>query len=339
MTCFKPINYVELHMSHYAPIISAFVTLILGVMLTLSKVGTIQDIPNERSLHAEPIARTGGVALVAGILSGWMMLIQFWAWWIVLPVLGLFVLSLVDDVRNLSPRTRLLGHFIAALIVLFGAGVSWLWWLPVLLFIVWMTNLYNFMDGSDGLAGGMALFGFSFYGIAGLINGNEPFAMMNFSIGAAALGFLYHNFHPAKVFLGDAGSIPLGFLAAAFGVWGWQQGYWPFWFPILVFSPFVSDATMTLFKRAWSRENLAQAHRNHYYQRLVQMGWGHRNTALAEYVLMLLAGVSALWGTGLDVQGQGNLLAWWGAIYLGLTMWVDRRWRQHEAMKENVTDV
>jgi UDP-N-acetylmuramyl pentapeptide phosphotransferase/UDP-N-acetylglucosamine-1-phosphate transferase len=326
-------------MSHYAPIISAFVTLILGVMLTLSKTGTIQDIPNDRSLHTELIPRTGGIALMAGILSGWMMLIQFWAWWIVLPALGLFVLSLVDDIRNLSPRTRLLGHFVAALIVVGWSGVSWLWCLPVLLFIVWMTNLYNFMDGSDGLAGGMALFGFSFYGIAGLINGNEPFAMLNFSIGAAALGFLYHNFYPAKVFLGDAGSIPLGFLAASFGVWGWQQGYWPFWFPILVFSPFVADATMTLLKRAWSRKNLAQAHRSHYYQRLVQMGWGHRNTAIVEYVLMLLAGVSALWGTGLDVQGQGNLLAWWGAIYLGLTMWVDRRWRQYEAMKENITDV
>jgi UDP-GlcNAc:undecaprenyl-phosphate/decaprenyl-phosphate GlcNAc-1-phosphate transferase len=325
-------------MSHYAPIISAFVTLVLGLMLTLSKIGTIQDIPNDRSLHAQPTPRTGGIALMAGILSGWMMLIQFWAWWIVLPVLGLFVLSLVDDIRNLSPKMRLLVHFIAAMIVVGGSGVSWLWCLPVLLYIVWMTNLYNFMDGSDGLAGGMALFGFSFYGIAGLINGNEPFAMMNFSIGAAALGFLYHNFYPAKVFLGDSGSIPLGLLAAAFGIWGWQQGYWPFWFPILVFSPFVADATVTLLKRAWNRENLAQAHRSHYYQRLVQMSWGHRKTAIVEYVLMLLAGVSALWGTGLDVQGQANLLAWWGAIYLGLTMWVDRRWRQYEAMKENITD-
>jgi UDP-GlcNAc:undecaprenyl-phosphate GlcNAc-1-phosphate transferase len=325
-------------MSHYAPIISAFVTLILGVMMSLSKTGTIQDFPNDRSLHAEPIPRTGGIALAAGILSGWMMLIQYWAWWIVLPMLGLFVLSLVDDMRSLSPWLRLFGHFIAALIVVGWSGVPLLWGLPVLLFIMWMTNLYNFMDGSDGLAGGMALFGFSFYGFAGLINGNEPFAMMNFSIGAAALGFLYHNFHPAKMFLGDAGSIPLGFLAAAFGVWGWLQGYWPFWFPILAFSPFVADATMTLLKRAWGRENLAQAHRSHYYQRLVQMGWGHRNTAIAEYALMLLAGVSALWGTGLDVQGQANLLAWWGAIYLGLTIWVDRRWRQYKAMKENTTD-
>jgi UDP-GlcNAc:undecaprenyl-phosphate GlcNAc-1-phosphate transferase len=317
-------------MSHYAPIISAFVTLILGLMLTLSKVGTLQDIPNERSLHVEPVPRTGGIALMAGILSGWLMLIPSWAWWIVLPALGLFVLSLLDDVRNLSPRMRLLGHFLAAVMVVGGSGVSWVWAVPVVLFLVWMTNLYNFMDGSDGLAGGMALFGFSFYGIVGLMNGNEAFAMMNFSIGAAALGFLYHNAYPAKIFLGDAGSIPLGFLAGAFGVWGWQQGYWPIWFPVLVFSPFVADASFTLLRRAWHRENLTHAHRNHYYQRLVQMGWGHRNTAIVEYVLMLLAGASALWGIGLDISGQANLLAWWAAIYLGLTMWIDRRWRLHE---------
>ncbi len=315
-------------MTHYSPLISAFVTLLLALILTLNKNGTLQDIPNERSLHTEPIPRTGGIALMAGILSGWMLLIQFWAWWIVLPALGLFVLSLVDDVRSLSPRIRLLGHFVAAAIVLWGAAVPVLWLLPVLLFIVWMTNLYNFMDGSDGMAGGMALFGFSFYGVAGLMHGNDAFAMMNFSVGAAALGFLYHNFHPARVFMGDAGSIPLGFLAAAFGVWGWQQGYWPFWFPILVFSPFVADATLTLLKRARRREKLAQAHRGHYYQRLVQMGWGHRNTAIIEYVLMVLAGASALWGIGLDIQGQGNLLASWGAIYLGLAVWIDRCWRQ-----------
>ena len=325
-------------MTHYPPVISAFVTMMLTLILTLNKNGTIQDIPNERSLHTEPIPRVGGVAIMAGILSGWILLVQFWAWWIVLPMLGLFALSLVDDVRNLPAKMRLIGHFAAAMIVLWGAGVEWLWLLPVLLFIVWMTNLYNFMDGSDGLAGGMTLFGFSFYGIAGLINGNEAFAMMNFSIGAAALGFLYHNFHPAKVFMGDAGSVPLGFLAAAFGVWGWQQGYWPFWYPFLVFSPFVTDATVTLIRRVRRKENLAQAHRNHYYQRLVQMGWGHRNTAVAEYALMLLAGASALWGIGMDAQGQGNLLAWWGAVYLGLAMWVDRRWQQHKAMNKDAAD-
>jgi UDP-GlcNAc:undecaprenyl-phosphate GlcNAc-1-phosphate transferase len=325
-------------MTHYPPIISALVTMMLTLILMMNKIGSIEDVPNERSLHTEPIPRIGGIAIIAGILSGWILLFQYWAWWIVLPVFGLFALSLVDDVRNLSARTRLLGHFAAAIMVLAGAGVEWLWLLPVLLFIVWMTNLYNFMDGSDGLAAGMALFGFSFYGIAGLINSNEPFAMLNFSVGAAALGFLYHNFHPARVFMGDAGSIPLGFLASAFGVWGWQLGYWPFWYPILVFSPFVIDATVTLLKRARRGENLAHAHRSHYYQHLVQMGWGHRNTAIAEYALMLLTGASALWGIGLDAQSQGNLLAFWSAVYMGLAMWIDRRWRQYEAMKRSAAD-
>jgi len=317
-------------MSHYSPLISAFITLLLTLILSLNKQGLLQDIPNDRSLHTEPIPRTGGIALMAGILSGWMLMIKFWEWWIVLPTLGLFVLSLVDDMQNLTPRSRLIGHFVAAMIVLGGAGVGLYWLLPVLLFIVWMTNLYNFMDGSDGLASGMALFGFSFYGVGGLMHGDEIFAMMNFSIGAAALGFLYHNFHPAKVFLGDAGSIPLGFLASAFGVWGWQQGYWPFWFPVLVFSPFVADATFTLLKRVKRREKLSEAHRNHYYQRLVQMGWGHRNTAIAEYLLMFLVGATAVWGISLDVKMQGNLLAWWGTIYLGLSMWIDNRWKRHQ---------
>ena len=276
---------------------------------------------------------------MAGILSGWMLLFNNLAWWIVVPALGLFLLSLVDDVRNLPVKIRLLGHIAAAIILAAGAGVEWFWLLPVILFAVWMTNLYNFMDGSDGLAAGMAAFGFTFYAIAGLLNGNQPFAMLNFSIGAAVLGFLYYNFHPARVFMGDSGSITLGFLAAAFGVWGWELGYWPFWYPILVFSPFVIDATVTLVKRVRYRENILEAHRGHYYQHLVQMGWGHRNTAIAEYLLMLLAGATALWGIRLEAWQQGNLLAAWAAVYLGLAIWIDRCWRKHETLKSSAFDV
>ena len=297
----------------------------------------IRDPLEEPSGGIEPLPQIGGIALMAGMLAGWVLMIKFWPWWAVLPALGLFAMSLVTDMRDLTLRTRLTGHFIAAACVLLGAGISWIWLLPALLFIVWMTNLYRLMDGSDGIAGGMALFGFTFYGFAGLKHDDLIFAMMNFSVGAAALGFLYHNFYPAKVLLGAAGSIPLGFLAAAFGVWGWQLGYWPFWFPILVFSPFVMDATLTLLKRARNKENLTDAHRGHYYQRLLQMGWSHRKTAIAEFVLMVLAGISALIGLGLDVSGQGNLLAYWGAIYLGISMWIDQRWRVHQ-QSEKIND-
>ena len=315
-------------MNQYPPLVSAFVTLILALVLALNKDGLLQDIPNERSLHTEPIPRTGGIALIAGVFSGWVLMFKLWLWWIMIPVLGLFVLSLIDDARNLKPGTKLIGHIVAAVIVVLEANIDWAWVIPVLLFIVWMTNLYNFMDGSDGMAGGMALFGFSFYGIASLMKGNESFAMMNFTIGAAALGFLYHNFYPAKIFLGDAGSIPLGFLAAVFGVWGWQQGYWPFWFPMQVFSPFIVDATLTLVQRIRRREKVMLAHRTHYYQRLIQMGWGHQKTAIYEYVLMVAAGLSAIWGLDLEAHAQANLLVWSLAIYLGLSIKIDKLWKQ-----------
>ena len=322
--------------THYAPLFSALVTWVLAFMLAMGRAGfIIHDIPNERSLHDKPVPRTGGIALMAGVLSGWVLLTQFWAWWIVLPLLCLFALSLLDDMRGLSAKMRLAGHFIAALIAVAGAGVSLPWFVPVLLFVVWMINLYNFMDGSDGLAGGMALFGFGSYGVGAWLAGDEGFVLLNFSVAAAAAGFLWFNFHPAKIFMGDAGSISLGFLAAALGVAGWQSGYWPFWFPLLVFAPFAADATFTLLKRVRCGEKLSQAHRSHYYQRLVQMGWGHRNTALVEYALMLLAGASALWGIGLSAQGQALLLAGWGAIYLGLATWLDRGWRSHHAKQGN----
>ena len=324
-------------MTHYAPLVSVLVTLVLTFILMTGKTGFIvRDIPNERSLHSTPVPRVGGIALMAGVLSGWGLLMPFLAWWVALPMLMLFALSLLDDVRNLSPQTRLIGHFIAALAAVTGAGVSLLWFVPVLLFIVWMTNLYNFMDGSDGLAGGMALFGFGCYGVGAWLGGNGAFALLNFSVAAAALGFLFFNFYPARVFMGDAGSIPLGFLAAVFGVSGWQAGYWPFWFPLLAFSPFIADATATLLRRAWRGEKLSQAHRGHYYQRLVQMGWGHRNTAFAEYVLMLLAGTSALWGASMGNTGQVCLLLGWCLIYLTLMLWADKHWREYQSVEKKI---
>ncbi len=308
--------------------------MLLTFVLLYSKAGKdIQDIPNERSLHATPTPRIGGVGLMAGALSGWALMFKSLAWWVILPLLLLFIVSLLDDMRGLPVKQRLLAHFAAAALLVLGSGLvsqHLVLALVVLLLAVWMTNLYNFMDGSDGLAGGMAFFGFTIYGIASLMSHADTQAMLNFSIGAAALGFLYHNFYPAKVFMGDAGSIPLGFLVAAMGLWGWQQGHWPAWFPAMVFSPFVVDATVTLVKRALRGAKVTEAHREHYYQRLVQMGWGHRNVALAEYALMLGAGGSALWGLGQSSGTPWLLFLVWGGIYLVLMLAVDLRWRAYQ---------
>jgi UDP-N-acetylmuramyl pentapeptide phosphotransferase/UDP-N-acetylglucosamine-1-phosphate transferase len=318
-------------MTHYAPLISAFVCLLLTTVILHSKFGKgIQDIPNERSLHATPIPRIGGVGLMAGVLAGWAWMFYSLVWWLVLPVLILFIVSLIDDMQGLPVSKRLATHLVAASILVVGSGFLSQQGIAiaviVLLLVVWMTNLYNFMDGSDGLAGGMALSGFTIYGIAALMNNNDAFAMVNFTIGAAALGFLYNNFHPAKIFMGDSGSIPLGFLAAGIGLWGWQQGYWPIWFPVLVFSPFVVDASVTLVKRALRGAKVSEAHREHYFQRLIQMGWGHRNVALIEYGLMLAAGISALVVLH-DTFPWQTLLAW-AAIFGLLMLLVDVAWKK-----------
>ena len=320
-------------MSHYSPIVAALVTMLLTTIILFSKFGKeIQDIPNERSLHVAPVPRIGGVGLMAGLLAGWALMVTSLMWWIVVPLIGLFVISLLDDMHNLTVKKRIFAHLAAAAILVAGSGLltqqGLLISILVLLLTVWMTNLYNFMDGSDGLAGGMALFGFSMYGIAALIGHDDTQAMMNFTVGAAALGFLYNNFHPAKVFMGDAGSIPLGFLAAGMGLWGWQQGYWAAWFPFMVFSPFIVDASATLVKRSLRGVKVTEAHREHYYQRLIQMGWGHGNVAIVEYVLMLAAGVSSLWVLQQDMPWQ--LLIVWCGIYISLMVIADLSWKRFQ---------
>lgn len=318
-------------MSHYSPIVAALVTLLLTFILLRSKLGKeVQDIPNDRSLHEMPIPRIGGVSLMAGVLSGWVLMLPSLKWWMMAPLITLFLVSLLDDIYGLPVRKRLLTHVIASAIFVVGSGLivtqGFVIALALLFLTVWVINLYNFMDGSDGLAGGMALFGFTFYGVAALMSQNDTFAMLNFSIGAAALSFLFNNFHPAKVFMGDAGSIPLGFLAAAMGLWGWQQNLWAAWFPLLVFSPFIVDASITLLKRALRGEKITEAHREHYYQRAIQLGLGHRNVALIEYALMAMVGISAL--SVLHEVFPGEVFLVWSVIYAALMLLMDAHWKR-----------
>ena len=159
--------------------------------------------------------------------------------------------------------------------------------------IVWSMNLYNFMDGANGLAGGMAVHRVWAYALAALA---AELAIWRSS--APSSRALRLDFWPGISIQRASSSAmqgldPLGFLAAAVGVLGWQQGVWPFWFPLLVFSPFVLDATVTLVRRALRGEKVWQAHKVHYYQRLVGLGWSHRRMALAEYAIMVAAAGSA----------------------------------------------
>lgn len=301
---------------------------------------TVMDQPNHRSLHAVPTPRIGGLGVLAGVLGGAMAILTLhgelslplWTLLLLLILLGGF--CFVDDRRGLSAALRLPVHLaIAAVWVAssgkVGAGDTAGWLIPMgLMFALgWMMNLYNFMDGSNGLAGGMAVFGFGAYGVAAALAGQPELAALAFVVTAAALAFLFFNFDPARVFLGDVGSIPLGFLAGALGLWGWQAMAWPAWFPLLVFSPFIVDATVTLLRRGLRGQKVWQAHHDHAYQRLIRSGWSHRRLALAAYLLMAGCALSALVLRFSDKSWVTAGLALWGLIYAGMLLAVEYHWR------------
>jgi UDP-N-acetylmuramyl pentapeptide phosphotransferase/UDP-N-acetylglucosamine-1-phosphate transferase len=292
------------------------------------------DIPNDRSLHIVPTPRVGGWGIVPVAVMATLLLAPT-LWYAALGTAFLAAISQIDDRRGLSARVRFTAHLCAVigLVVLFPADAP-LWFLVILAFLmIWLVNLYNFMDGADGLAGGMALFGFAGYA-AGALLSVHPLPELAWSataVSGAALGFLLFNFHPARIFLGDAGSISLGFLAGALGYWGWRAGVWPVWFPVLVFAPFIADASITLARRLLRGEKFWQAHREHYYQRMVRSGIGHTRTALTWYVLMLAGIMLAVYALGRSVTFQSCVLAAWIAVLCATGAWVDLRWRRFQS--------
>jgi UDP-N-acetylmuramyl pentapeptide phosphotransferase/UDP-N-acetylglucosamine-1-phosphate transferase len=318
-----------------AALVPAVVTIVAIALLQASPLAArIIDHPGERSLHSTATPRFGGIGLVAGAIP---VILHFGTPEIRLlavAAVALAVVSLVDDLKNLPVAVRLPCHLAAAalaVVVAWPDGVH-----PgaaalaiaagAVLAIAWMTNLFNFMDGADGLAGGMALIGFAAFALAAFRGGEVAIACASLALSAASAGFLAFNFPPARVFLGDAGSIPLGFLVGALGALGAARNVWPWWFPVLVFSPFIVDATVTLGRRMARGERFLQAHRVHYYQRLVLGGWSHRRLAAAQWILMLAVAASAIFALEQQAPGQVAIISSWVIAYAVLLLSIDRRY-------------
>ncbi len=356
--------------------------LILAVLLKTGWAWDIAtDVPNHRSLHSRPTPRVGGLGLLpASLLTGAAMAPTFRL--AALVALAIALVSQIDDRRGLPARVRFAAQLLGALVFLgvgsafgpahaalaaavgaspFGAGVVLLISVFLVIAFVWSMNLYNFMDGTDGLAGGMACIGFGCYAFAAffamhhsggrldassLSDAGLPhfvalrdIALASCAVAGAAVGFLYWNLPPARLFMGDAGSVPLGFLAAALGWLGWAHGAWPALFPFMVFSPFAADATVTLLRRLMRGERFWEAHREHYYQRMVRMGWSRVRVLSICYGAMLCIGVCALCYTfvptshiasGVDVPLCRAMLAAFCCLgIVGLGAFVDRRWSRY----------
>lgn len=257
---------------------------------------SVMDIPNERSSHAVPTPRGGGAAIIMVFYMGLFYFresIDMQLFYALLCGLPVALIGLLDDIFTLSSKIRFLIQSVSAIIALyFLGGVTFIdfvlfelqgWWLNIIVFfaIVWLTNLYNFLDGIDGYAGSEAVT----VGLGLFLLFHNPLGLV---IVAAALGFLMFNWHQASIFMGDIGSTTLGFIFAVFVFADTGEGSIYVWLVLL--SLFWFDATLTLIRRYLNGERISQAHKKHAYQRLVQSGWAHDKvvwTALLYNLLFL----------------------------------------------------
>lgn len=320
-------------------LLAFFLPLIAGCLLLSEPVASrlpraLLDIPCDRSLHDRPILRIGGLCIWLGVLTSWSFIPvheQGFSFTVYFCVIVLIFISFLDDFFRISPVVRLFTHLFASFLwvyIFFTSESFGVLVLVLALSLTWMTNLFNFMDGSDGLAGCMACVGFGFYGLAAFLAGDMQFACFNWAVSLASLAFLFYNAPPARMFMGDAGSIPLGFLAGVSGIIGWKAGLWPWFFPILVFSFFVMDATITLFKRLLRAERIWHAHCDHYYQRLAKLKagvGGHRHVLKIGCITMLLSGIFGI----LSIYCL-NLRIWllgWLIWYLYFFIKIDKKYK------------
>ncbi|MBI1907533.1 MAG: glycosyltransferase family 4 protein [Rhodocyclales bacterium] len=316
-------------MSTVLVLVASMALSMLVIKLRLLFAGRGLDLPGHRSLHQTPVPHGGGLGvIVVALVAGWWYGLD--AMWLV-GVAVLASVSLLDDWVHLPFWLRLGVHLgvAASVVFLHGLDVNPVT-IGVVVVIAWAINAYNFMDGADGLAGSMAVTGFGAYAVAFSIGGFAELAGLCFALSAAALGFLVFNWHPAKIFMGDVGSIPLGFLAGGLGWYGVVADAWPLWFPLTVFAPFLLDASATLTRRACRRERVWEAHRDHYYQRMVRMGCTHAAMCSRWLALMLGSAVLALALHGGDAHaGWVGAAAWW-CVLMMLGRQVDRRWDQDQ---------
>ncbi|TVT82781.1 glycosyltransferase family 4 protein [Pseudomonas sp. H3(2019)] len=269
----------------FIPVIAGVSFLLTAALRKYALSRSLMDIPNARSSHSVPTPRGGGVAIVLGVLLALGLL--FFAGIIsssdFLAIAGagaaIAVIGFMDDHGHIAARWRLLGHFGAAGWLLFWLGglpavelggislnLGWLGHVLALFYLVWLLNLYNFMDGIDGIASLEAicvcLGACLIYWMAGL----ESLIWAPLLLAIAVAGFLYWNFPPARIFMGDAGSGFLGIVLGGFSL----QAAWVsapmLWAWLILLGVFIVDATFTLFRRLLRGDKVYEAHRSHAYQ-------------------------------------------------------------------------
>jgi Fuc2NAc and GlcNAc transferase len=300
------------------------------------------DRVTERSSHRIPTPRGGGLGVVMAIMLLWPALVVSGAYGhgIVVWIAAIAILSLAgigwwDDHGGLPARWRLLGQGVCAtaVVIVYGSPVSievfglhlgWPQWISTGLAVigaVWLVNLTNFMDGIDGLAGAQGAVGC--LGIWLLLPYDPLVSPLLLITAGGCFGFLFFNWPPAKIFLGDVGSTVLGFVFAI-GILSALRAGIPLEAAVLPVGPFFADATMTLLRRAWRQERLGEAHRSHCYQRLSRAWGSHRPVTL----LFTALAVGGTYSATLIIDGyvpSWAVVGAWFVIWSGVVAWTHRK--------------
>ena len=317
----------------------------------------LMDWPNERSSHGRPTPRGGGVAIVIGTFAGLLLYAALGGTAFTRPFLAYLAsallvagVSLADDLRPMSPLLRLATHVVAAGILLLSCGpvtslslpggrvlaLGGLGWVVGGVWLVGLTNVYNFMDGIDGLAGGQAVIAGAAWSVLGDLAGNPLVTGLGLSLGASSLLFLTRNWSPARLFMGDAGSAFLGYTFAAFpllvagaspGSAGPSSGAALVQGALIVW-PFLFDSTLTLVRRAHRGEPLLRPHRGHLYQRLVSGGWSQARVSAVYLLLGVVGAMSALAWT--QASAPLSWLITLAPLALGGALWGNVLHRERE---------
>ncbi|GEC91590.1 MULTISPECIES: glycosyltransferase family 4 protein [Brevibacillus] len=282
------------------------------------KVGAV-DAPNQRKVHTRIMPRMGGLAIYIGYLVAFFLFVPYTS---LSEMLGIFlgstivmVVGMLDDKYQLSPKWKLLGQLVATAIVVIPFGLKigvvnlpysgsidfssgWLFWLaiPITMFwIVGVTNAVNLIDGLDGLSAGVSAIAAGTMGVMALLMDDYKVATYCFVLLGAILGFLYFNFHPARLFMGDTGSLFLGFNLAALSIMGFKEALFvSFIIPIVVLGVPLWDTFFAIVRRIVNKKPISSPDKGHLHHCLLNMGLSHRSTVLTIYSISIFFGMMAI---------------------------------------------
>lgn len=315
----------------YVSLVVAFIAAILLTPLVKRlafRIGAV-DAPNYRKVHARIMPRLGGLAIYCAFIIGFFFLkimTDFeseYAYAILIAATIVVFTGIIDDMREISAKAKLLGQVIAACIVVFGGGIQMNFinlpfdgilnfgWLAIPLTIIWIvgvTNAVNLIDGLDGLAAGVSTIALATLAVMAMIMGNGIVIAMASILAAATIGFLLFNFHPAKIFMGDTGALFLGFMISVLALLGFKNvTVISFIIPIIILGVPISDTFFAIVRRLRQKKKWSDPDKSHLHHRLLDLGFSHRQTVLLIYAIAAVFGIVAI------VFSMAKI---WGAILL-----------------------